>query len=381
MIWASPRAEERIKLIMKIEDKISFRQFAVLIFVGLFSPITRLLPKSVVRDAGISGWITPILAFFPLLGLIWFVRHIMKQAGEGEGLADVIIKMLGKPVGKIVCIIYMLWILLYCGFVLRSGGERLLSTIYPIGNLKFFLALLLIVATVSALGKVRYIARSSEIFFIILLVTLALLYAFALPGINKEYLLPVDVLAVKELTVATLPVINVISTFIYICFLAGHIKKPKQVMKSSVKWLVLVTISMLLMIITTVGILGPGITQDAQFPFFIMTRNISIFNVIERIEALVTIIWVATDYVFVSALLMAASKILETVFGGKREWYTVPSAVVVYAAALLIAPDAFSFFGSVAEIVPIINAVLVFVGLPLMYIFRKRSKKGIDIGG
>ena len=113
------------------EDTVTLRQYMSAVFVALFSPVSRLLPGAAAEIAGASGWIAPFLAFLPLAGLITAMHFLLRYEDGSVGLGTALCRSLGNFPGKVLTLLLALWIVFYGAFLLRSGAERLISTVSP----------------------------------------------------------------------------------------------------------------------------------------------------------------------------------------------------------------------------------------------------------
>ena len=109
---------------------ISRRQMLALIFVAMLSPFLRLIPKQVTAFAGHAAWLSPLLAF-PVLVLLAAVLSRLLKAAPGQGLQQVSVKILGKTAGNAGLLVWSVWLWFHAGFLLRSGADRFIGTIFP----------------------------------------------------------------------------------------------------------------------------------------------------------------------------------------------------------------------------------------------------------
>ncbi len=363
---------------MKPVDKITTKQLFAVIFVGLLSPLIRLLPKRSTELAGTASWLAPIAAFVPLLLFGALILFLIKNRSRDEGLANLFIRSLGKYIGGAVCLLFAVWLLFYSGFILRTSGERLLSTVYDNGNITFFLVVTILLALLPARGEVKSLARLAEVFTSVLIVTLAVVFLFSIPGIKIRNLLPVSINDTLPILYSAIPIVDVVSVWIYMTFISGYVEKGDRTAKKklSIRWLSYTLIIIFLLMVTTVGNFGSGFLTQMQHPFFVMIKNITIFNIVERIESVVIAIWIATDFIFLSALLIIISEILKTVFKAKKRTpFAYPCAAISLIVSLIIAPNAFVLETISEVIVPIIHLALALVVIPLILFIGKIRKK------
>lgn len=361
---------------MKEKEFISTRQLMAVSFVGLMSPIMRRLPEASINvGGGAASWLAPVAAIIPLLFILWVISRLMNARKEGEGLTDVFIKILGGRLGKLLTLVFALWFLFYAGFILRSGSERLMSVVYRSSSVGVFMVITLVICIVGAYGKLRSLACASEVFVLFLGVILIIVFAFSISEVKAENLLPVSYLDTVPVMRASVPVIYSISPIAFFAFLSGGVRKEKKALKVTMKWTGLLLAVVMILMLTTIGTFGASLTGQIYSSFFAMVRNISIFNTVERIESVIVAVWVIADFVMISALLMAACKILSTVFGGHRRSYTIPCGVVAVLFACLLAPNAFVLEHIFERLIPAVTLVLVYIVLPVTLLIGKVRKK------
>jgi len=357
-------------------DKITHRQLMALTFIGLFSPVIRLLPKTSVQLAGSAAWLTPVAAAVPLTLYLWFMRAFVKNRGENEGLAHLFERCIGRGPGKVLSSIFGLWLIFYAGFQLRTGGERLLSSIYANGSVAFFMGIMIVLAVIVAMGSVRSMTRAAEVFVLVILGVLVLVFIFAVTDINPQNLLPVSYLNAGRVLVGALPLIDVLSVSAYYMFLQGHVDKKTESFSGMVRWQSLLLVITMAVMVTSIGMLSSTVIANLQNPFFIMIRDITIFGIVERIESVVITLWVITDLCLLSALITICSEVFESVTGRKRK--KLVAAVVgaaVFACGMLVSRDAFGLIIFSERIVPGVHMLLVFIVLPAVFIAGKIRKK------
>lgn len=358
------------------EDSVSVPQLVILGAVGLFSPIIRLLPKAVTEIAGNAGILSP-LAAIPLLAVLFFIAiSFAKARQEGEGLADIIIRILGNKIGKILCFLFLLWFIFYAAVNLRSSGERLLSTIYPGGSLWVFLPITLILAFMGAVGSIRSLANTSQIFLKLMLVVLLAVFIFTVPQVSKNNLLPISYLDLPQIFAGAVPLANVLSPMVYILFISFAVKRNEQTLKAPLSAMLLLLSVAFLIIFSIVGNFGADFTNNMQSPFFSMIRNIKVFNTVERFEAVVIALWVLTDFVFLSFILTVIKVLTKKIFGIEKTFFPLMLiAAAVFFTAMFMENNAFSFLFISEHLSPCINAAFTFGVLPAVWLIGKLRKK------
>ena len=355
------------------ENKIGFSQFAAAAAVSAFSPISRMLPKAVLETAGRACWTVPLLCFLPLIGFCFALKLLLE--GEERGLCGALESVLGKWAGRIAALLLGGWVIFYGAFLIRSGAERYISTVYKDEELWVFVLTVGGVALAGALGSVRAIARMGQLGAAIVGAIVVVLLVLALPDMEKHYLLPLSVRNAGGVAAALPSAFNAATGWVFVAFLSGHVCEGSRRRGAIVRWCAYIIMLMLIVIIATVGVLGPNVAGSQRYPFFALISNLKVFNLLERIEPVTVMIWVLTDFVFIALLMMAVGEVGRHAVGMKSG----RPAVLIAAAAMMgcafpVGRDAFSFDFVSFVLVPAVNLVIAAVFLPILAIIKKLKK-------
>ena len=114
-----------------MQEQYNTRQLLSLGAVIALTPALRLFPTQAASIAGRAGWLAP-LAALPL-ALVWAraMALLLEAMLPGEQLPDLLLRLGGKTLGKPALVVFTAWCLTYAAFVLRSGADRLVGTVYP----------------------------------------------------------------------------------------------------------------------------------------------------------------------------------------------------------------------------------------------------------
>ena len=292
---------------------LSMRQFMLLLFVALLGPAVDLVPILSVWVAGSGGWLLPLGSIVPVLVALWLGSHAC--IGE-KGVAQ-----------TIIYIMYMGWILLLLALTAKMCAARLSET-YGVGPSFGFSVLVIALAVWMGLGKVEALARAGEIFYLALAVLLAgvvLLAAFQAEPDNlavtgKELRrVPIGSAAVGGL------LLNVYPTFL----LAGRIKLDGGSRRRALGWTAAFCIAAALVTAAVIGCIGPRLTVGLSAPFTVMVQGLGIKGAFQRMEALVSALWVLSDLIMAGLLLHSWRTLAGGLHRGKWGRVTVPGVAAV----------------------------------------------------
>ena len=296
------------------EHLITKKQFSAAVLVSLLSPLLRLLPQTAVDFAGRAAWLGAAAALPPvtLLGLILtdFQRHMR----PGEGMGGLLLRWLGPVAGRAALCLYGAWFLFYGGFILRSGAERLVSTIYPSSGQELFILVTIALCLAVSLGTLRAAARMAVIMRAVLVGALAAVLLLSLPNMEPARLWPLGWRDLPAAIPGALPFASVCAVSACFTFLAGYVGRAEDRL-----WLpgaMLLTLGLGGAICAAVVcVFGPALAGTLTYPFFVMIRSISLWDLVPRIEAAVIAVWVGADFMLCTMLLRCAHEALRPVFG------------------------------------------------------------------
>ena len=357
-------------------------QLLALCSVTLLVPALRLVPSLTASLGGRTAWLAAPVSALPLLGYIYLLCRIMSRRKGGEGMGELILRTLGDRVGGAMLIFYAAGTLLYAGFILRAGAERMVTMIYPDSSPLVFSVTTGLVAIIAALGSPRSLVRFAKLVQPVVLGTLGLFIIFALTSLDYRNLFPIALNDAIPAAASALPIFGAVaSVCFFVCFLEGECEyKPKR-FKDFAAWLAPTLLLFFMLSIAVLGRFGAELTSTLTFPFFTLVRNLVFFNTLERLEALIVSLWLFPDFLFVASLLYGAQYCLRLAAGekpayceekrfamGRGRWFIPLCGALGVTAAIFIAPDINSMTLWSERIIPALNlcvsllfAVIIFV--------------------
>lgn len=321
------------------EDRISPRQLMVLLWGALLAPAAELLPAVTVAMGGRGAWIGALLAAPLLAGLGLCLWRLCR--GEG-GLAGGLQRAFGRPLGKGLLLLYIVWGLGLLILRLRLSAQRLMSAGYRDGALWALLPVVAALALWMAWGKLSAFARTGEIFFGALLVTLVLVVGLSLTQVRPVLILPIWREELAGGARALLPTAGVLGYGIYAALLLPRVEWGKHGRSRWLWWSVLGCVGLALMQIAVVGSFGAALTGRLSSPFFDLSKSVGIPGAFQRVESVVAAVWTFSDLI-VSGLLLRGMCLGTYALAPKIKEGTAALAFLLAAVvgAFLAFPDGF----------------------------------------
>lgn len=373
---------------MNFKDSFDRRQMIALCTVIILVPALRLFPSVVTQLAGRAAWLSAPAAIIPLLLYILFLSRFMDRRMEGEGLAELYMRALGNIGGKIALLLSALWFLLYGGFMLRSGADRFVTTIYSNSSSPYFSVTMGIVGTIAAMGAVRSLVRVAKLVQPVIFGVLLLVLITALFSVDMTNLLPVtkhDFIPVAKGAAAA---VNVLAAVLYlICFVEGLTPITPGRQKAFSLWMLAALVLLSVISFAVIGNFSPELTASLTQPFFSLVRNLVFFHSLERMEALVGTLWVFPDFLMISLQLYSAQHCLRMVMGKEPQyrgeklfdmsegrWVIPLCGLAAIVASVLIAPKAQELEFWSEMLMPLINLGYALLFVPAVYLVGRVRK-------
>ena len=369
--------------------RITVHQWTLLSSLILLGPALRLLPRLAAEAAGRAAWLCVLPALPLLLVYVRFLSRFWETRPAGTGLGEAALELLGPRWGRDALFLFTGWLLFYAGFVLRSGADRLVITVYPQSAPAVFTLSMGLCCLLAALGSARSLARTGALLHPLVTGVLLLLLLAALKGTARSNLLPVTLLDLPALTRASLPVLDVLGLGLFLpLFFLGYVEEgERSLLPRYTRWLLWEGALLTLLLFAVVGSFGGELVSRLSQPFFTLVRNLVFFRSLERIEALVVCCWIFPDFLLASLCLHAAQSSLRLALGRKAQndrgarldgsnlrWLIPFCAFAAILVGLLLAPDLSSLRRLSERVIPGINLVLSFLTVPVLALAGKRKK-------
>ncbi len=288
------------------QGKIEGRQ-AIALMLSLILPTAILVvPAVVVSGARQDAWLSLLTA--TLLGLViaWLVVSL-SQRFPGKTLCEYVEDVLGKVLGKIVCLSYIWLFFLYAGSgAVREFSYFLVSALMPETPMVVFSISVVTVAAYAVRNGLEVLCRFNWLFIpvtgllviVFMLSTLDMQPANLLPVFDTGFLLPV----LKSSVVPSMW----LGEIVLLAMLIPYLNKPQGARRVAMLSVLLSGVLLTVSVLEAILIFGPNYTSNWVFPIYNVIRIISIANFLERLESVVVVFWVLGGIVKIGVFYYAA---------------------------------------------------------------------------
>lgn len=261
----------------------AYQLFVLILLFELGSAI--LVPLAI--NAKQDAWLAILIALSGGLFLFWVQYRLFRFYPESTP-TEYMQKLLGKVLGSILGFIYVLLFIYLSARVLRDFGEMLLTFAY-IDTPLFIVNALLMLVMIYALRKgIEVLARTGEMFFILMyvlaLVGFALIIFSGLIDFNN--LMPV-------LERGFLPVLKIgLTETIFFPFgeaivfsmILPHLVHPEKAKMTGFFALTLSGINLAIVMTINLSVLGVDMVSRSQFPLLSTVQTIQVAEFLERLD-------------------------------------------------------------------------------------------------
>jgi spore germination protein KB len=321
--------------------KISRRQFGCLVIYFTIGTTILVIPSGLAFHAKQDAWIAATLGVAIGLFVVILYNKLCLRFPHMT-FVQMNEKLFGKWLGKGFSVLFLSMSLLYTAMVLYYAGNFLKTQFYletPVEATHIILALVLIMGV--RLGLETF-SRAAEILFPGFILLIVILVVFISPQIQIENIQPIFEVELKPLSRATLSVVvtSSFNSIVLLMIFPAFVNQPKGAQKaffigSLIGGIVIVVITLLCILV-----LGAETSARQLFPSFTLARKINVWGFIQRIEAIIAMMWFISMY-FKMVLYFYASCIGIAQVLNLKDYrpLTFPLGVLIVILSLIIYPN------------------------------------------
>lgn len=316
-----------------------------IILVTLF-----IIGSSVIEVSGLEAekdlWIAVIIGLMFALPLVFFVFARLLYIFPGKDLFDIIEICFGKYVGKVIILVFSLFMFEEGAELIRNVGQFIIVTSLNETSLLIPMACIVFLSIWVIKEGIEVLARWGEFFIIIIIFSLFIGILFSIPNMNINNIRPVLSNGLQPVfkgafEVFIFPFAQTLSfTMIFSCLRMK--KSPYRVYIISV--LIGGTI-LFLISINGLLVLGSGYASEQYYANYAAIKRLKIGNFLERIEITIATTFVLSGFVKGGIYLLATCKGVTKLFKFKNYRFIVtPIAALMLNLAYFEFDSVIDFF-------------------------------------
>ena len=338
-----------------MNEKISNYQLTMFIVltilgVGIFS-----LPRVVAEATNSDGWITTILGGMIAIGEYYIISKLARKFPNFT-FVEIAKEVVGKVLAIPIIFVFLLNTIIVSSMVLRIFGEVIKMSLLFKTPIEVILISFLLLAFLLARGGIEPIVRFDEFVFPIMIFSVILLLALAIPDSDFTNILPIMRTKPMDFINGVMETSFAYTDFEFVLFIVPFIKNREKIFKSGFIAILIVVAVYVGIVILSFAKLGVESVKHTMWPTLSMIRSINVpDSFIERLEGIIMPLWILFAFTTIAPSLYVLSKIISKTINHKEfKHFCTMLIPIVYIIA--ITPN------SVVDAYKLLNFTVKYIG-------------------
>lgn len=322
------------------KGKISIRQLTLLVMLITIGDSILVAPSTTALGAKQDAWLSSILGM--AIGLLTvYIFSMIGKFYPQLTLIQAIQKILGKWVGTLVALLYLVFFLINNVAYIREIGDFMTTEMMQDTPIQAIQILFICIVIFAVRLGLEVMGRSAEIFapwviflFLILIITVC-------PQVEFEKLQPIMENGIKPVLKGAIPFLAFPFTeLVAFMMIFPNVNKPKKITRGLLKGAGLGGVTLFIIVLVSILVLGADQATRSIYPSYTLARRITVGGFFERVEAMIAILWMLTIFLKVSlylyAFILGLSQLLKL---KEYQMLALPTAMILIALSALMPPS------------------------------------------
>lgn len=359
-----------------------FQMFAITVLYCLGASTILFVARDAKQDAWIAiliGGMGAVFIFRFIYGTFFYLNQ------EDPTFYDTIERLLGKKLGKALILIYAAYFIFITFFILRDIVE--IIELYILNRTpRPAIALVQIIVILYGLQRgIETIFRTAELYlFVVTLCYVLMVVLLSFSGVlNFSYLQPVlehgfgPILKTAPVLFLSIP----FGELVVFLALFPLLKDHKKGIRAGTIGLYTVILITLLITIFLIAVLGPYLARNITFPVVVLIRFINVGEFIQRLDALLILIFLTGSIFQILVLSKVAVQHIKVVTNIDNQLLlSLLVVIAIYFGAFVIGNSRLEYLNLGTKIFPFYIASILELGIPLIllilsYYHRRKRRK------
>lgn len=278
---------------MRLEPgQISGAQAVYLTVVAIVGTATLILPGPVIRAAGPDAWAATVASTLLTLipGYLW-VR--LAARWPGRDLFELAVAAGGRLAGGLVNALLLLWVIIITTGISWIATDVIVTSFLPFTPRPLLIASIVLPAAYAAHGRLEVVARLSQVTFWVLAVLAVALMVLSARDADLRRLLPAVGAGARPVLKGAFAPMGILTENTMLAALLPFLARPCRPGRLLLAVTALAGAILAGLTAWTVAIFGPELPKRFQYPVLMAAHVISMADILERLDALMIVLWVA----------------------------------------------------------------------------------------
>ncbi|MGE7823992.1 GerAB/ArcD/ProY family transporter [Paenibacillus sp. NPDC093718] len=322
--------------------KISLRQVSILTAMYTIGSAILIVPSSMASIAKQDAWIASLVG----IGLGFIILTVQLQLSKKYpemNLMQLSEKLLGKWIGKTLNVLLLLTLFLGGpATVLHEIGIFMTIQMLPETPIQAIVYLFGALGVLGVRLGLEVLARSAEMLFPWFLLLFLSMSVLLLSEIKWENAMPIFESGINPIFPAAVSFVSIafLPHIVLIIVYPGAVNRPAEAYKAVYIGSLFGAVVLFMIIGLAILVLGPDITARNMYPSYMLARKINIGNFLQRIEAVMAVMWFITLFFRISLYFYAVAIGVSQIFNIKNyQPLVMPIGWILAAVSVFIYPN------------------------------------------
>lgn len=326
---------------MNKEGRVEYSQYFIMTVLFTVGTTILITPGSLATELHQNAWLAPLIAFIPGLIIVVLYNQISKLKPD-QSIVEMMRSILGAWLGSFVSILFIVTAFLAAAMVLYDVSRFITTVFMPQTPPVFINTLFVLLLVYGLMNGFDTLARMVEILFPLFIILFILLIFSLLPQIEFKNIQPLFDAPVSKFAYSTLSLTSVVyMPLIFFLMIQPHeLKGSNNSFKPFAAGVFVGSIVNMIIISLNILVVGANVSSIQEYPAYHLAQKIDIGGFVERVEAVVAIMWLITAFVKLLVYFYTAFIGITQVLNlKKKKLFITPLAFLLIVISIDIFPD------------------------------------------
>lgn len=353
-------------------SKISLNQLCIILVIIIPSTSLLFLSASIYKNTKQDFWI-PIV----IIGLIMIIYSIiftnLVKMYPDKNFIEICKIVLGTFPGIILGFVYFIFFMHTTSSILREFSFYLNETVYYDTPRLFFSIGVIIPCIYIVYKDIETIGRVGEFIFFTFILTVIVILTLSFTSMNIDNLLPVFTQNPSSILNGVVGLSIWGGQLFVILMIACKIKNINNITKSIIKCIIILISIIFLLTMTIIATFG-SVTEILISPLLSLARYISVTNLIQRMDAIIIIVWISSIFLKLSVYIYCSTQIALSIYKIKyRIIYIVIISVIIVILSEILWSNSREFKAQLVPESPIYAVIQVLIPIIIFIIAKLKT--------